>query len=164
LRGIADAVEHGQISLDGGLLPLEGPVKLIERHRSSKRKLKIELKIRLVAAPGLLAGRPATQEQPSPPPPPAPRYKQVKKRMKQDFRQLHKAAHAGTVDLEVARRFHVACRQMTSFPGKGDPHYPRLDAAADVMLQAAEAGDLTALLGVLDGLAALRKEAHHLYK
>jgi XXXCH domain-containing protein len=53
---------------------------------------------------------------------------------------------------------------MTTYPGRGDEHYPEFIAAADAFLAAAQAGPPQAMAQAMDRLAGLKKNCHAQYK
>jgi XXXCH domain-containing protein len=158
LRELADSIDRGEVSADGAPgLGLSGRVEIKEslRLKPGASRLKVKLEIGLQAPEGLLAPRPGEAR---------PSYKRLKKRMKRDFRGLRAAVGAGDMPAELIRAFHVDCREMTRYPGKGDPLYPEFNAAAEALAAAADRRDNAAACEALRRLDALRREGHARYK
>ena len=90
-----------------------------------------------------------------------PRYKSLKKRMKQTFKSLVMALRAGQApdpaDLAV---FVADSRLMTAYPGRGDAFYPAYNAEVDRLEAAADAGDVAAMTNAVAALDRMKKECH----
>ncbi|KHK03636.1 GAK system XXXCH domain-containing protein [Desulfovibrio sp. TomC] len=90
-----------------------------------------------------------------------PRYKGLKKRMKQTFKAIVMALRAGVVpEAGVAAAFIADSRLMTRYPGKGDAFYPAYDAEVDQFETAVAAGDIAAMTGSVAALSRMKKECH----
>ncbi|OLN26191.1 hypothetical protein DVDV_2812 [Desulfovibrio sp. DV] len=90
-----------------------------------------------------------------------PRYKGLKKRMKQTFKAIVMALRAGLApDAGVAAAFIADSRLMTRYPGMGDAFYPAYDAEVDQFEAALAAGDMAAMTGSVAALSRMKKECH----
>jgi len=90
-----------------------------------------------------------------------PRYKNLKKGMKQTFKGVVAALRAGVApDAALLGEFIAASRTMTSYPGRGDAFYPAYDAEIDRLEAAAAAGDVQAMTASAAALDRMKKECH----
>lgn len=97
----------------------------------------------------------------SPGPAGKPKYKSLKKRMKNTFKGLVLALRAGQVPgAGPLAAFIADSRLMTAYPGKGDAFYPAYDAEIDRLEAAAAAGDLAAMTDSVAALDRMKKECH----
>lgn len=97
----------------------------------------------------------------SPDPAGKPKYKSLKKRMKNTFKGLVLALRAGQApNAGPLAAFIADSRLMTAYPGKGDAFYPAYDAEIDRLEAAAAAGDLAAMTDSVAALDRMKKECH----
>ena len=90
-----------------------------------------------------------------------PKYKSLKKRMKQNFKAIVMALRAGQApDEPTLTAFIADSRVMTSYPGKGDAFYPAYEAEVDRLEQAAKVADIAAMTASVAALDRMKKECH----
>ena len=90
-----------------------------------------------------------------------PRYKGLKKAMKQTFKAIAMALRAGLApDPGQLADFIAQSRLMTTYPGRGDAFYPAYDAEIDRLEAAAAAGDVAAMTDSVAALDRMKKECH----
>ena len=178
LRALAELTAK---AADGALVIGEETVALDDftslkigiKHFGASSMLKVSLKY---PAQGLEAlPRPDTEDPDSPDDPLAadgddsqgveknglPRYKGLKKRMKQTFKAIVMALRAGLApEAGVAAAFIADSRLMTRYPGRGDAFYPAYDAEVDQFEAAVAAGDIAAMTGSVAALSRMKKECH----
>lgn len=158
LRRLADAIEQAGL---GGELPLtaEGQVKIREssRRTQGRQRYRLELELRGPRRDRSRRTRAASKAK-------RPRYKELKKRMQRDLRDIGRALrrHAQP-EAELVERFCADAERMTDYPRRGEPHYPAFLAGVQAMLAAHAAGDLGALEQAVDALKAQRKACHARY-
>jgi len=156
LRALADGLEADAVPVVGQICRPAGPLVAKEKHKAGgKGSLAIKLDLRGEAAEP--ETRPEVEARP--------KYKTLKKRMKDDYKGLLQPVVAGALPPdELVRRFVRDCHTMTTYPGKGDPLYPAFRAAADALQRAADACDVEACGAALGKLRHLWKEGHKEYK
>ncbi len=94
-----------------------------------------------------------------------PDFKQLKKRMKADFKQIRKAVRKRRpLDTELIRRFCSDARLMTTYPGKGDEYYPGFLKRADSFEAAAKRGSWDLLEDAVVALQKTEKQCHKRFK
>ncbi|UJX41852.1 GAK system XXXCH domain-containing protein [Desulfovibrio sp. JY] len=174
LTDLTAQAAEGNLVIDGEVFPLEDftSLKIAIKHLGASSLLKVSLKypaLGLAALPtpagvdaddaareAAMAGVPETVE-----PGGKPKYKGLKKRMKQYFKAIVTALRAGLVpDADSMAAFIADSRLMTSYPGKGDAFYPAYDAEVDRLEAAAAAGDLEAMTASVAALDRMKKECH----
>ena len=148
-------------------------LKIAIKHFGASSMIKVSLKypaLGLDALPRPESDDQASQDEPSPADGDdsqavekngLPRYKGLKKRMKQTFKAIVMALRAGLPpDAGVAAAFIADSRLMTRYPGKGDAFYPAYDAEVDQFEAAVAAGDMAAMTGSVAALSRMKKECH----
>lgn len=153
---------EGLLVIDGETVELAdcASFKISIRHGGPTSQLKVTL--RYPEAPGVLGGQSPAKDSPEELAPGGlPRYKGLKKRMKNTFRAIRDALLAGLApDPAMAGAFVADSRLMTRYPGKGDAYYAAYDAEVDRFEQALAAGDVAAMTASAAALDRLKKECH----
>lgn len=97
-----------------------------------------------------------------------PKYKVLKKRMRQTFKSLAASLAAGTPPpAEVLDLFAADSRLMCAFPGLGDEFYPPYLELVDRLVAQIQAGDAESLRQALDTAGAInqmKKDCHARHK
>ncbi|MBF0480788.1 MAG: GAK system XXXCH domain-containing protein [Desulfovibrionaceae bacterium] len=158
-RELADALEQG------GESPLSG------LSRSSKFKISakdefghLSVKIKIKSQWGEALGEDETPAAEGEKPFAKPRYKDMKKRMKGDFRLIVKSLHEGGLPPgEVVERFVADARLMVTFPGKGEEFYDDFSHAVEEFAAAFAAGDRLAMGAMAEALAHQKARCHAIY-
>lgn len=92
-------------------------------------------------------------------------YKQLKRWMKADFKQIRKAVRKGRpLDMELVNRFCSDARLMTTYEGKGDEYYGAFLKHVDSLAEAAKRGDQAALKEAVAALQKMEKQCHRRFK
>jgi XXXCH domain-containing protein len=92
-------------------------------------------------------------------------YKQLKERMRADFKQIRKAVRKGKpLDAELVRAFCADARRMTTYPGKGDEYYPAFRDLVECLEKALEQGSESALADTVASIRRMEKACHKRYK
>lgn len=92
-------------------------------------------------------------------------YKILKKRMKANFATLGKALNAGALpDHSVVQSFLRDAKEMTAWPGYGDPFYDEFNRLCLAFAQADSGKDPARLTECYHDLAACMKSCHERYK
>lgn len=92
-------------------------------------------------------------------------YKQLKERMKADWKRIRKAARKGkSLDVALVRAFCADARQMTSYPGKGDEYYPAFHELVDRLEEALEQGSEITLGHTVASMRRMMKACHRRYR
>jgi len=177
LKALADCTAQaalGNLVIDGQAVALNDftSLKIGIKHFGASSMLKVSLKYPALGIDALpspagvdaddaareaaLIGAPEAMD-----PTGKPRYKGLKKRMKQTFRGLVLALRAGLApDAAELAGFIADSRQMTSYPGKGDAFYPAYDTEVDRLEAAAAVGDIAAMTASVAALDRMKKECH----
>lgn len=167
LRGLADALEAGELASESG------PVSL-EKYRSVKISLKetfdgkvrAKLGVKFPRPALVLAGEPgeemeADEGEGSEEGGALPKYKSLKKHMKQTFKAVGAALLAGQMPpLLEAQSFIADSRLMVSYPGKGDEFYAAYLDKTNAFEAALAAQDLEAAKALYLELAQLKRDCH----
>lgn len=175
LRALADKLDQGRLEFGDVAVELDNffTIKQSVKAKSDKvcfkLKLKYEKPLFSVQGDGSAAPSPLdtdvdddddeepVQERPS--------YKHLKKAMGQVFKRINKDLEEGKAsDPVLAKTLWAHCHLMTTYPDRGEEHYPQFIAAADGFLAAAQAGDLKAQAEAVALLAGLKKSCHAQYK
>jgi XXXCH domain-containing protein len=167
LRGLADALEAGELAGESG------PVSL-EKYRSLKISLKETFDGKVRAKLGVKFPRPALVLAGEPGEPgeemepgegeALPKYKSLKKHMKQTFRTIGAALLAGQLPPALeAQSFIADSRLMVSYPGKGDEFYAAYLEKTNALEAALSAQDLEAAKALYHELAQLKRDCHSRY-
>jgi XXXCH domain-containing protein len=93
-----------------------------------------------------------------------PKYSQLKKRMKADWKEIRRSLGAGTLpEASVVERFLADSRLMCTYPGKGDPLYPAYLEAVASLSRAMASGSLEAVIAACAEVNGQRRECHRRY-
>lgn len=94
-----------------------------------------------------------------------PDYKQLKRWMKADLKQIREAVRKGRqLDIELVDRFCSDARLMTTHEGKGDEYYGVFLKQVDSLAEAAKRGDQAALKEAVAALRKMEKQCHRRFK
>ena len=94
-----------------------------------------------------------------------PGYKELKKRMRKDFKAMFKAIHEGVIpDRRDVMRFLSDAHLMVTYPGYGDVYYSVFIDACHAFEKAYEQGDLQLLNETVDALAFQAAHCHSRFK
>jgi XXXCH domain-containing protein len=94
-----------------------------------------------------------------------PKYKQLKKRMKKDFKQILEAAQQGALPAPgIVQTFLDDCDLMVTYPGKGDPYYDVFAKATHELSRAFHDEDLEAFVKACDKMDQIKHECHDRYE
>ena len=174
LADLTAQAAQGNLVINGEVVPLEDftSLKIAIKHLGASTLLKVSLKypaLGLAALPtpagvdaedaareAAMADAPEVVETDG-----KPKYKGLKKRMKQFFKAIVTALRAGLPpDADIVAAFIADSRLMTSYPGKGDAFYPAYDAEVERLEAAAAAGDVEAMTASVAALDRMKKECH----
>jgi len=174
LRELADGVEAGELPSQNGPVSLEGcrGMKLSVKHGLGET-LDVKLSVKFLKppkAPGAAAsdefgGYPDDGEEGEPGDEEAlPKYKSLKKHMKQTFKAIGAALAAGQVPPALeAQSFIADSRLMVSYPGKGDEFYAAYLEKTEAFQAALDAADIEAMKALHQELAQLKRDCHSRY-
>ncbi|WP_243362267.1 GAK system XXXCH domain-containing protein [Fundidesulfovibrio terrae] len=167
LRGLAEAVEAGEIATEAGPVSLEGyrAVK-ISFKETFEGKVRAKLSVKFPRPALVLAGEPgeAAEDEESEEGGALPKYKSLKKHMKQTFKAIGAALLAGQMPpLLEAQSFIADSRLMVSYPGKGDEFYAAFLEKTVAFEAALVASDLEAAKSAYLDLAQLKRDCHSRY-
>ncbi|CCH49423.1 GAK system XXXCH domain-containing protein [Pseudodesulfovibrio piezophilus] len=96
--------------------------------------------------------------------PAKPKYKSLKKRMKQSFRMLVKLIHDGQMPPdEAVVSFLEDSALMVSYPGYGDEYYEDYTRACEAFREAHESGDMGRMHETIDVLVHEKSRCHAKY-
>jgi XXXCH domain-containing protein len=177
LRELADAVEAGELPAQGEAVSLEGcrGMKLSVKHGfgdTLRVKVSVKFPKPVVARAPLGAGVEAEfggfpddgEDAESGETGALPKYKSLKKHMKQTFKAIGAALMAGQVPPALeAQSFIADSRLMVSYPGKGDEFYAAYLEKTDAFQAALEAADIEAMKALYRDLAQLKRDCHSRY-
>lgn len=94
-----------------------------------------------------------------------PDYKQLKRWMKADWKQIREAVRKGRpLDMELVDRFCSDARLMTTHEGKGDDYYGAFLKQVDSLAEAAKSGDQVRLKEAVAALTEMEKQCHRKFK
>ena len=160
-RELADALEHG------------GKDEFACVNDFNKMKIRAEsgygqihLKAKFKSAEACEADAPARQEHAGDdsPVPSKPKYKTVKKRMKNSFKMIFTMIHDGQVPpREAVDSFLADSERMVGYPGYGDEYYEEYSQACRAFRKAYETGEPGAMTRAVDLLATLKGRCHAKY-
>lgn len=163
LRRLADAVESGELPVEGGQAVSVEDFKClkISVKENFGGGLSVRLGVKFPAAAGALPGEPGEDDAEDEGEGALPRYKSLKKHMKQTFRAIGAALAAGQLPpaLEAAS-FIADSKLMVSYPGKGDEFYAEYLERTEAFEAALAAGDVQALTAHYHELNRLKRECH----
>jgi XXXCH domain-containing protein len=159
-RELADALEQdGESALSG--LNRSRKFKISGKDEFGHLSVKIKIKSQWgeAAGPGEAQtaeaeGRPSAK----------PRFKDIKKRMKFDFRVIVKALHEGGLPpQDTVERFVADAGLMVTYPGKGEEFYDDFSHAVEEFAAAFAAGDRLAMGAMAEALAHQKARCHAIY-
>jgi XXXCH domain-containing protein len=157
-RELADALEQGGDSALSGLATSR-KFKISAKDDFGRLSVKIKIKSQ-DAAPATVAADAAGQPQS----PAKPKYKDIKKRMKSDFKLIVKTLHEGTLpEAATVERFLADGRAMTTYPGKGEEFYEDFNHALEEFATAFAAGDKLGMGAMAEALAHQKARCHAIY-
>ncbi len=172
LRQLADEAQSGTLMFPGGPVGLAGMKALKIGVKDTGQGLRAKVRVKFprpgeprtehgaTTGPAETAG-PAVRPAGAGAPLIRPRYKALKKRMKQDFKDIGAALAAGFApNPAVVASFLADSRLMTTYRGKGDASYPDYLAALAAFETAAASGDPEAMVPAYRELAACKKQCH----
>lgn len=162
LRDLAAAFETGELPGEAGAVNLEGykGLKLsIKPGFDGKVMAKLSVKF-----PKAVAGALAEEDGDDDESGALPKYKSLKKHMKQTFKAIGAALAAGQMPPALeAQSFIADSRLMVSYPGKGDEFFAAYLEYTNAFEAALAASDLEALKTVHRELAQLKRDCHSRY-
>ena len=165
LRDLAAAVDAGELPGETGAASLEGyrSLKLsFKPGLEGKVMAKLSVKFPKTAAGDLAEG--AEEDVDDEESGALPKYKSLKKHMKQTFKAIGAALSAGQMPpIAEARSFIADSRLMVSYPGKGDEFYAAYLEKTNAFEAALGASDLEALKALHHDLAQLKRDCHSRY-
>ena len=172
LRGLADAVAAGELPLEGGAVCLEGcrSLKISLKDAGPQMRAKISLRFHR-DAPGAAAleaqgqaAPPEVQDAPVESPEGLtghPRYKSLKKHMKQTFRAIGQTLAAGELPPALeAGSFIMDARLMVTYAGKGDEFYGAFLEKVEALEAALAARDIQAATALHQDMARIKRQCH----
>jgi len=158
LRALAD----GAPALDGQALPVEGFKSLKISLKDAGEAYKVKVSAKFPKPEGETA--PRIDESDEDESSEAPRYKSLKKHMKQTFKVIGEALAADTLPPELETvSFLSDARLMVSYPDKGDSDYPPFVAAIEAFEKALINQDMQAIKAAYQELDRLKKACHERY-
>jgi len=165
LRDLAAAVESGELPGENGAVSLEGyrSLKLSFKQGLDGAFLaKLSVKFPKNATGGLAeAGIEDDDEDESGV---LPKYKSLKKHMKQTFKAIGVALNAGQIPPGAeAQSFIADSRLMVSYPGKGDEFYAAYLEKTNAFEAALASSDLEGMKVLHRELAQLKRDCHSRY-
>lgn len=166
LRDLAAAVEAGELSGEAGaVLSLEGfrSLKLsFKPGFDGKVMAKLSVKFPKNSTGGLAEA--AEEDDDEDESGTLPKYKSLKKHMKQTFKAIGVALNAGQIPPGAeAQSFIADSRLMVSYPGKGDEIYAAYLEKTNAFEAALGTSDLEALKALYRDLAQLKRDCHSRY-
>jgi len=92
-------------------------------------------------------------------------YKQLKVRMKSDFKLIRRAVKKGSqLDVGLIRAFCSDALLMMEYQNKGDDCYPAFRECVERLATAAELGDRTRLTDAVAAVHRMKKRCHKRFK
>ena len=165
LRDLAAAVDVGELPGETGAASLEGfrSLKLsFKPGLDGKVMAKLSVKFPKTAAGALAEG--AEEDDDEDESGALPKYKSLKKHMKQTFKAIGVALNAGQMPPGAeAQSFIADSRLMVSYPGKGDEFYAGYLEKTNAFEAALASSDLEALKALHRELAQLKRDCHSRY-
>ncbi|MFP5223260.1 MAG: GAK system XXXCH domain-containing protein [Acidobacteriota bacterium] len=161
LRDLADGIEAGELPSQAGPVSLEG---LRGMKLSVKPDLGETLSVKLSVKfpkPVRTPGEPDAEDEEGDETGMLPKYKSLKKHMKQTFRAIGDALAAGQMPPALeAQSFIADSRLMVSYPGKGDEFYAAYLEKTEAFQAALDAADLEAMKALHQELNQLKRDCH----
>jgi len=175
LRELADAVEAGELPSQSGPVSLEGcrGMKLSVKHGMGET-LFVKLSVKFPKPPKTLgtvqtgetgeSDYPGDEDEEDDDSGALPKYKSLKKHMKQTFKAIGAALAAGQMPPALeARSFIADSRLMVSYPGKGDEFYAAYLEKTEAFQAALDAADIEAMKALYQELVQLKRDCHSRY-
>ncbi len=165
LRELADGVDAGELASPSGPVSLEGMKGLkVAFKESFDGRVRAKLSVKFPKPVSPLIGEPGVPDEDEGEEGALPKYKSLKKHMKQTFKAIGMALNAGQLppDLE-ARSFIADSRLMVSYPGKGDEFYAAYLEKTEAFEAALAASDVESLKTLYQELAQLKRDCHSRY-
>ena len=166
LRALAGGVESGELGTEAGPLNLEGYKDLkvsFKEDFGGKVRVKLSVKFPKAAGGGAAQAGPEAEapEAPGESHGGLPKYKSLKKHMKQTFKAIGLALNAGQnpPGLE-AQSFIADSKLMVSYSGKGDEFYGAYQEKLAAFETALAASDIDAMKGLYQELAQIKRDCH----
>lgn len=165
LHTMADAVAAGVLPQSGGsAIDLGGcrSLKISLKDSGPQMRAKISVSFHRPSLEGAIEGRPETIREVQPGHEgPHPKYKSLKKHMKQTFRALGQAIMAGNLPPALeASSFIADSKLMVTYAGKGDEFYAAYLEKTEAFEAALASGNMEALTALYQDLARLKRECH----
>jgi len=176
LRELAGGVEAGELPSQSGPVSLEGcrGMKLSVKHGMGET-LVVKLSVKFPKPPKAL-GTPVApsdefggypddaEEDESGDEAALPKYKSLKKHMKQTFKAIGASLAAGQMPPALEGESFIAdSRLMVSYPGKGDEFYAAYLEKTEAFQAALNAADIEAMKALHQELAQLKRDCHSRY-
>jgi len=175
LRELADGVEAGELPSQSGPVSLEGcrGMKLSVKHGLGET-LFVKLSVKFPKPPKALGAvmpgetgdsdYPGDDDEEDDESGALPKYKSLKKHMKQTFKAIGAALAAGQVPPALeAQSFIADSRLMVSYPGKGDEFYAAYLEKTEAFQAALDAADIEAMKALYQDLVQLKRDCHSRY-
>lgn len=94
-----------------------------------------------------------------------PKYKTLKKRMKSNFKEIRACLEELRLPEEaVVQQFCDDSALMVTYPGKGDPHYPRYTQVVSELKTAYDRKDFAVFNAMVSSLDGLKNDCHNEFK
>lgn len=170
LRQLAVALENKADNLPEELKNLPEPIAKFEiKGRAREDAWELKIKIRAETAPELESVKSADDvaAETTAPTRAKVKYKQLKKKMKSDFKTMGESLEALKLpEPEIMRAFLAESDRMLSFTGKkyGESHYPTYREACRQLAKAYEARSVVGFNSAYDHLNQLMQDCHKEYK
>jgi len=174
LRELASSVEAGELPSQSGPVSLEGcrGMKLSVKHGMGET-LFVKLSVKFPKPPKAVGtampGETGDSDYPGDDDGEdesgaLPKYKSLKKHMKQTFKAIGAALAAGQMPPALeAQSFIADSRLMVSYPGKGDEFYAAYLEKTEAFQAALDAADIEAMKSLYQDLVQLKRDCHSRY-
>ena len=94
-----------------------------------------------------------------------PEYKDLKKRMREDFRQIRKATKKGkALDMDTVHNFCSDARLMTTYDKGDNEHHTEFLEHVKELAAAAKGDDRSSLLDAVESIRSRKKECHRRFR
>jgi len=164
LRRLADQLEAGGLEVGEVRVETDGEVKIKQSVKTKEDKVafKLKLKYETPLNPEVSEAMAQDAEKPGEN---KPSYKSLKKRMAKSLGKLKKLLGQGVApEAAEIEAFAADCELLTTFPDKGEEHYPDFMHHVEDLKKAMTAEDSSGMQRALAELAAMRKACHEQYK
>jgi len=160
LHTIAEAVAAGELPQDGGPIPLGGCRRLKISLKDAGPQMRAKLSVSLHRSPSGTVSEELRQDKPGRGDA-HPRFKSLKKHMKQTFRAIGQAIAAQTLPPALeASSFIADSKLMVTYAGKGEEFYAAYLEKTEAFEAALAAGNLEAVTALYQDLARLKHDCH----